>query len=63
MFARNLDVIFDFNLSFTEHLSAFSKSCLYHIRNLGRLRSTIDQSAVRIIALIHSKLDYCNFFY
>ena len=59
--ARNLGVIFDSNLSFTEHISAISKSCLYHIRDL-KLRSTIDQSTAGIIAtaLIHSKLDYCN---
>jgi hypothetical protein len=44
------------------HISAISKSCLYDIRSLKRLRSTIDQSTARIIAtaLIHSKLDYCN---
>ena len=60
--ARNLGVIFDSNLSFTDHISAISKSCLYHIRDLKRIRSTIDQSTARIIAtaLIHSKLDYCN---
>jgi hypothetical protein len=60
--ARNLGVIFDSKLSFTEHISAISKSCLYHIRDLKRLRSTIDQPTARIIAtaLIHSKLDYCN---
>jgi hypothetical protein len=60
--ARNLGVIFDSKLSFTEHISAISKSCLYHIRDLKRLRSTIDQPTARIIATapIHSKLDYCN---
>jgi hypothetical protein len=59
--ARNLDVIFDSKLSFTEHIFAISKSCLYHIRDLKRLRITIDQPTARIIAtaLIHSKLDYC----
>jgi hypothetical protein len=60
--ARNLGVIFDSKLSFTEHISAISKSCLYHIRDLKRLRSTINQPTASIIAtaLIHYKLDYCN---
>ena len=42
--ARNLGVIFDSDLSFTEHISAISKSCQYPIRVLKHLRSTIDQS-------------------
>jgi len=60
--ARNLGVIFDSNLSFAEHISAISKSCLYCIRDLKRLRNSIDHSTARIIAtaLIHNKLDYCN---
>ena len=60
--ARNLGVIFDSNLSYSEHISAICKSCFYHIRDLKRIRSTIDKSTARIIAtaLIHSKLDYCN---
>ena len=60
--ARNLGVIFDSNLSFSEHISAISKSCLYHIRDLKRLRSSIDQTTARTIAtaLIHSMLDYRN---
>jgi hypothetical protein len=58
--ARNLDVIVDSKLSFTEHISAISKSCLYLIRNLKRLRSTIDTTRIIATALIHSKLDCCN---
>ena len=37
--ACNLGVIFDSNLSSTEHISAVSKSFLYHIRDLKHLRS------------------------
>jgi hypothetical protein len=39
--ARNLGDIFDSKLSFTEHISAIPKSCLYHIRDFKRLRSTL----------------------
>jgi hypothetical protein len=60
--ARNLGVIFYSTLSYSEHISATSKSCFNHIRDLRRLRSSIDQTTACTIAtaLIHSKLDYCN---
>ena len=60
--ARNLGVIFDSHLSFSEHSSAISKSCFNHIRDLRRIRNTINLTTARTIAaaLIHSKLDYCN---
>jgi hypothetical protein len=60
--ARNLGVIFDSNLTFSNHISAVSKSCLYHIRDLRRIRNTIDHTTACTIAtsLVHSKLDYCN---
>ena len=60
--ARNLGVIFDSNLTFSDHISAVSKSCLYHIRDLRRIRNTIDRTTACTIAtsLVHSKLDYCN---
>jgi hypothetical protein len=60
--ARNLGVIFDSNLTFSQHISAVSKSCFYHIRDLRRIRNTIDHTTACTIAtsLIHSKLDYCN---
>jgi hypothetical protein len=38
--ARNLGVIFDLNLTFSQHLSAVSESCFYHIRDLRRIRNT-----------------------
>ena len=40
--ARNLGVIFDNNLSFSQHISAISKSCFHDIRDLRRIRNTID---------------------
>ena len=60
--ARNLGVIFDSNLSFSEHISAISRSCYQHIRDLRRIRPNVDTATARTIAvsLIHSKLDYCN---
>ena len=60
--ARNLGVIFDSNLSFNDHISYISKSCFSHIRDLRRIRNTLDHTTASTIAtsLIHSKLDYCN---
>jgi hypothetical protein len=63
--ARNLGIIFDSNLSFKQNIGSLSKSCFYHIRDLRRIRSTLDFDTARTIAtsLVHSKLDYCNSLY
>ena len=63
--AQNLGVIFDSNLSFSDHISYISKSCFSHIRDLQRIRSTLDHKTACTIAtsLIHSNLDYCNSLY
>jgi len=60
--ARNLGIIFDSTLSMSDHISSVSKSCFLCIRDLRRIRNTLDFSTARTIAtsLIHSKLDYCN---
>ena len=60
--ARNLGVIFDSTLSMSDHISAVSKSCLFHIRDLRRIRNTLDLHTAKIMAtaLVHSRLDYCN---
>ena len=57
--ARHLGVIFDKNLTFSDHIFSFSKSCFYHICDLRRIRNTIDHTPACTIAtsLIHSKLD------
>jgi len=48
-----------------KHIFSLSKSCFYHIRDLRRIRSTLDFDTARTIAtsLVHSKLDYCNSLY
>jgi len=60
--ARNLGVIFDCTLSMSNHISAVSKACFISIRDIRRIRNTLDSSTAKNIAtsLIHSKLDYCN---
>jgi len=63
--AKNLGIIFDSNLSFDKHISGVSRACYYHIRDLRRIRRTLDFDTAHTIAtsLVHSKLDYCNSLY
>ena len=57
--ARNLGVIFDNNLTFSQHISAISKSCFHDIRDLRRVRNTIDlTTAWCTIAISHSFLSW-----
>ena len=60
--ARNLGVIFDKYLSFDDHISNLTKQCSYHIRDLRRLRPSLNFRAAHTIAtsLVHTTLDYCN---
>ena len=60
--ARNLGVIFDDNLTFFQYISAISKSYFHDIRDLRRIRNTIDLTTACTIAtsLINSKVDYYN---
>jgi hypothetical protein len=60
--ARNRGVLFDSNLSQSDHISSIIKSCLFHVRDLRRLTPSLDRTTARNIAtaLIDSKLDCCN---
>jgi hypothetical protein len=60
--ARNLGVIFDSFLTMSDHISSVPKSGLPSIRDLRRIRNTLDSTTTKTIAtsLIHSKVDYCN---
>ncbi|PGH37857.1 MAG: hypothetical protein CRN43_18665, partial [Candidatus Nephrothrix sp. EaCA] len=59
---RNLGVIFDKNLTFSDHITKLSQICYMHIRDLRRLRPILDYKTACTIAtsIVHSKLDYCN---
>jgi len=63
--ARNLGFIFDEHLSFSYQISALSKSCYSHIRELRCIRPYLDFKTANTIAtsIVHSKLDYCNSLY
>jgi len=57
--------IFDEHLTFSDQISALSKSCCYHICELHCLRPYLDFKTTCTIAtsIVHSKSDYCNSLY
>ena len=59
---KNLGVLFDSSLNFREHISQTCRACLYHIRDLRRIRKSLSLDLAKQIAgaLVSSKLDYCN---
>ena len=65
--ARNLGFVFDSSLSLFQptNLQALYSSYHYHIRDLRRIRNSLDHKTAATIAtfLVHSRLDYCNSFY
>ena len=53
---------FDSGLNFRQHISQVSSSCFYHIGDLKRIRKSLplDLAKQIAVALVTSKLDYCN---
>ena len=53
-------VIKPFN--FRSHISAICNSCIYHIRDLRRIRRHLDLDNAKLLAnaLVSSRFDYCN---
>jgi hypothetical protein len=52
-------------LNLHEQITQLSKSCFYHIKDLHRIRPSLDKKTASLIAMsiVHSKLDYCNSLY
>ena len=48
--ARNLGVIFDKNCNFCSHIPAICTSCIYHIRDLQRIRRHLDLDSAKLLA-------------
>ncbi|KAF4072136.1 hypothetical protein AMELA_G00270780 [Ameiurus melas] len=59
---RNLGVILDDRLTFTNHISATARSCRFILYNIKKIRPYLTKQATQILvqALVISKLDYCN---
>ena len=60
--AKNFGVVFDSSLNFRKHISQTCRVCFYHIPDLRRIRKSLslDLAKQMAVALVSSKLDYCN---
>ena len=60
--AKNLGVLFDSSLNFQEHISQTCRTCFHHIRDLRRIRKSLSLDLAKqiAVALVSSRLDYCN---
>ena len=60
--AKKIGVLFDSRLNFRKHISQTCKACFYHIRDLRRIRKSLSLDLAKqiAVALVSSKLDYCN---
>ena len=60
--AKNLGVLFDSSLNFRKHISQTCRTCFYHTRDLRRIRKSLSLDLAKqiAVALVSSRLDYCN---
>jgi len=59
---RNLDVIFDDQLTFKDPIAKTAWSCTFALHNIRKIRLFLTEHAAQLLvqALIISRLDYCN---
>ena len=59
---KNLGVIFDEALTMEKQVNSITKSCYFHLRNIGAIRACLTQDSCKILinALVTSRLDYGN---
>ena len=60
--AHNIGVIFDKTFNFRSHISVICSSCIYHIRDVRRIRRHLDLESAKLLVnvLVPSRLDRCN---
>ncbi len=60
--ARNLGVVIDDQLSFTDHIATTARSCRFALYNIRKIRPFLSEQAAQLLvqALVLSRLDYCN---
>ncbi len=58
----NLGVIFDYQLTFKDHIEKTARSCRFALHNIRKIRPFLTQHAAQLLvqALVISRLDYCN---
>ena len=59
---KNLGFVLDSQLTLQNQVSAVTKSCYYHMRDLRRLSAFLSRSTIISLAnaMVSSRLDYCN---
>ncbi len=60
--ARNLGVVIDDQLSFTDHIATTARSCRFALYNIRKIRPFLSEQAAQLLvqAFVLSRLDYCN---
>ena len=60
--ARNLGVVIDDQLNFTDHITRTARSCRFALYNIRKIRRFLSEHATQLLvqALVLSRLDYCN---
>ncbi|XP_076155180.1 uncharacterized protein LOC143138640 [Alosa pseudoharengus] len=60
--ARNLGVVLDNQLNFSDHVASVARSCRFALYNIRKIRTYLNQDATQLLvqAIVISRLDYCN---
>ncbi len=60
--ARNLGVVIDVKLNFSDHIAKTARSCRFALYNIRKIRPFLSEHATQLLvqALVLSRLDYCN---
>ncbi len=60
--ARNLGVVIDDKLTFSDHITKTARSCRFSLFNIKKIRPFLSEHASQLLiqALVLSRLDYCN---
>ncbi len=60
--ARNLGIMIDDHLSFSDHIASVARSCRFSLFNIKKIRPYLTLYATQLLvqALVISRLDYCN---
>src|SRR4029434_9628807 len=60
--ARNLGVIIDDQLTFTDHIASVSRSSRFALFTIRKISPYLTQNATQLLVqtLVNSRLDYCN---
>ena len=59
---RDLEVMFDSNMTMSQHVLRVCQNCYFQIRLIRRLGKalSVESKLLLVHALVHSRLDYCN---